>query len=74
LAKVVRARYEGGVLKPVKRIEGLDEGEEVEIIVKHRVFTEEDYEEIRRILEKIPKGRIDLLDIVEELYYEEALH
>ena len=74
MAKVVRARYEGGVLKPVKRIEGLDEGEEVEIIVKHRVFTEEDYEEIRRILEKIPKGRIDLLDIVEELYYEEALH
>ena len=75
MAKVVRARYEGGVLKPVKRIEGLDEGEEVEIIVKHRVFTEEDYEEIRRILEKTPKGRIDLLDLVEEeLYYEEALH
>jgi len=74
MAKVIRARYEGGVLKPIKRIEGLDEGEEVEIIIKHRVFTEEDYEEIKRILEKTPKGKIDLLDIVEELYYEEALH
>ncbi len=74
LAKAIRARYEDGVLKPLKRIEDLDEGEEVEIIIKHKVFTEEDYEEIMRILESIPKGRIDLLDVIEEFYYEEALH
>jgi len=66
LAKAIRARYEEGVLRPLRKIEGLDEGEEVEIIVKRKVFTEEDFEEVKRVLEKVPKGRIDLLDVVEE--------
>lgn|GEM_PF-5997360 len=73
LAKAIRARYEEGVLRPLRKIEGLDEGEEVEIIIKRKVFTEEDFEEVKRVLEKVPKGRIDLLGVVEELYYEEAL-
>lgn len=67
LAKAIRARYEEGVLRPLRKIEGLDEGEEVEIIIKRKVFTEEDFEEVKRVLEKVPKGRIDLLDVVEEL-------
>ncbi|RLG87012.1 MAG: hypothetical protein DRO39_01655 [Thermoprotei archaeon] len=73
MAKAIRARYEEGVLRPLRKIEGLDEGEEVEIIIKRKVFTEEDFEEVKRVLEKVPKGRIDLLGVVEELYYEEAL-
>ncbi len=73
MPRVIRARYEGGVLRPLERVDDLDEGEEVEVVIKRKVFTERDYQEVRRTLEGIPEGRVDLLDVVEELYYEEAL-
>ena len=72
VSRVIRVRYEGGVLKPLDRIE-LEEGEEVEVIIRRKIFTESDYQELVRLLERVPKGRADLLDAVEELYYEEAL-
>jgi len=35
LSKVVKVRYEGGVLKPLRKLE-LEEGEEVEIVIRRR--------------------------------------
>jgi len=60
-------------LRPLERVDDLDEGEEVEVVIKRKIFTERDYQEVKRTLEGIPEGRVDLLDVVEELYYEEAL-
>ena len=62
-----------GVLRLLDRVDDLDEGEEVEVVIKRKVFTERDYQEVMEFMRRIPKGRIDLLDVVEELYYEEAL-
>ena len=72
MSKVVRVRYEKGVLKPLEPLM-LREGEEVEIVIKHRVFEEKDYQELLDILARLPKGKVELLDLVEELYLEEAL-
>jgi len=72
LSKVIRVRYEKGVLKPLEPLK-LREGEEVEVIIKRKVFSEDDYYELRELLDKIPQGRVELLDLVEELYLEEAL-
>ena len=60
-------------MRPLERVDDLDEGEEVEVVIKRKIFTERDYQEVKRTLEGIPEGRVDLLDVVEELYYEEAL-
>ena len=73
MSRAIRARYEKGVLRLLDRVNDLDEGEEVEIIIKRKIFTERDYQEMMEIMKRIPRGRIDLLDFVEELYYEEAL-
>ena len=73
MSKTVRAKYEKGVLRLLERIDGLNEGEEVEIVIRHKVFTEKDYQEIMEVVKGIPKGKIDLLDLAEELYYEENL-
>ena len=35
MSKVVKVRYEGGVLKPLRKLE-LEEGEEVEIVIRRR--------------------------------------
>ena len=72
MSKVVRVRYEKGVLKPLEPLM-LREGEEVEIVIKHRVFEEKDYQELLDFLARLPKGKVELLDLVEELYLEEAL-
>ena len=72
MSKVIRVRYEKGVLKPLEPLK-LREGEEVEVIIKRKVFSEDDYYELRELLDKIPQGRVELLDLVEELYLEEAL-
>ncbi|MEB3759315.1 MAG: antitoxin family protein [Desulfurococcales archaeon] len=72
MSKVVRARYEKGVLKPLEPLE-FREGEEVEIIIKHRMFEEKDYRELVDYLASFPKGKGELLDMVQELYLEEAL-
>ena len=39
-------------MRLLDRVEDLDEGEEVEIVIKRKVFTEKDYEEVRKILDK----------------------
>ena len=39
LAKVIRVRYEGGVLKPLEELD-LNEGEELTIVIKGRSFYE----------------------------------
>ena len=44
LAKVVRVRYEKGVLRPLEDL-GLSEGEELTVVVKGRSF----YELVRRL-------------------------
>lgn len=72
VSRVIRVKYEGGVLKPLEPI-ALREGEEVEIVIRHRVFGEKDYRELVDFLSEIPKGKAELLDLVEELYLEEAL-
>ncbi len=70
--KAIRVRYEKGVLKPLEPL-ALREGEEVEIVIRRRVFSEDDYREVVEFLRKLPRGRAELLDLVEELYLEEAL-
>ncbi len=61
MAKVVRVRYENGVLKPLEKLD-LVEGEELEIIIRRiidivldryiGVFGEADVEELERIEEE----------------------
>ncbi len=72
MSKAIRVRYEKGVLRPLEPL-ALREGEEVEVIIKRRVFSEDDYREVEEFLRKLPQGRAELLDLVEELYLEEAL-
>ncbi|BAA80196.2 hypothetical protein APE_1209c.1 [Aeropyrum pernix K1] len=72
MSKVIRVKYEGGVLKPLEPLV-LSEGEEVEVVIRRRVFGEEDYRELVDFLSELPKGKAELLDLVEELYLEEAL-
>ncbi len=72
VSKAIKVRYEKGVLRPLEPL-ALREGEEVEVIIKHRVFSEDDYREIGEFLRKLPQGKAELLDLVEELYLEEAL-
>ena len=36
MARVVRARYENGVLKPLEKLD-LSEGEEVEVVIRRRL-------------------------------------
>ncbi len=71
--KAIRVRYEKGVLKPLEPL-ALREGEEVEIVIRRRVFSEDDYREVVEFLRKLPQGKAELLDLVEELerYLEEA--
>ena len=66
---VVRARYEKGVLRLLDSVD-LDEGEEVEVVIKRKVFGRRDYEELVRLLQRLPRGR-PRLEAAEELYYEE---
>ena len=72
MSKVIRVKYEKGVLKPLEPLV-LIEGEEVEIVIKHRIFEEKDYRELVDYLARLPKGKVELLDLAEELYLEEAL-
>jgi len=51
----------------------LREGEEVDVVIRRRVFSEDDYREVREFMRGLPPGRVELLDLVEELYLEEAL-
>ena len=71
--KAIRVRHEKGVLKPLEPL-ALREGEEVEIVIRRRVFSEDDYREVVEFLRKLPQGKAELLDLVEELerYLEEA--
>ena len=71
MSKVIKVRYEKGVLRPLEPL-GLGEGEEVEVVIKRRVFREEDYRELVNHLARLPKGNVKLLGLVEEPYLEEA--
>ena len=59
-------------MKPPEPLE-LIEGEEVEVVIKHRMFEEKGYRELVNYLTRLPKGRVELLDLMEKLYLEEAL-
>ena len=72
MSKVIRVRYEKGVLKPLEPLV-LREGEELEIVIKHRIFERKDYRELVDHLARLPKGKVELLDLAEELYLEETL-
>ncbi len=72
MSRVIRVRYEKGVLKPLEPLQ-LREGEEVDVVIRRRVFSEDDYREVREFMRGLPPGRVELLDLVEELYLEEAL-
>ena len=72
MSKAIRVRYKKGVLRPLEPL-ALREGEEVEVIIKHRVFNEDNYREVEEFLRKLPQGKAELLDLVEEPYLEEAL-
>ena len=72
MSKVIRVKYEKGVLKPLEPLI-LREGEELEIVIKHRMFEEKDYRELVDYLARLPKGKVELLGLAEELYLEETL-
>lgn len=38
MSKVIRVRYEKGVLKPLEKL-GLEEGEEVEVVIRRRPYS-----------------------------------
>ena len=73
MAKEVDAVYEKGVLKPLERVD-LREGERVKLIVKRErgVITSEDIQEIARIVEKLPKVKVEEEEL-DEIYYEEKM-
>jgi len=69
MSKVIRVRYENGVLKPLEPLE-LEEGEEVLVTVKR---------DIRKILKKyrgiLGRSSIkELLEIEEAIFNEASLH
>jgi len=70
MAKEVDAVYEKGVLKPLERLD-LREGERVKLIVKRErgVITSEDIQEIAKIVEKLPKVKVEKEEL-DEIYYE----
>ena len=70
MAKEVDAVYEKGVLKPLERVD-LREGERVKLIVKRErgVITSEDIQEIAKIVEKLPKVKVEE-EKLDEIYYE----
>ena len=70
MAKEVDAVYEKGVLKPLGRVD-LREGERVKLIVKRErgVITSEDIQEIAKIVEKLPKVKVEEEEL-DEIYYE----
>jgi predicted DNA-binding antitoxin AbrB/MazE fold protein len=63
MAKVIRARYENGVLKPLEPVD-LEEGEEVLVTVKR---------DIRKVLKKY-RGVLGRSSIKELLELEEEAH
>ena len=71
MAKEVDAVYEKGVLKPLERLD-LKEGERVKVVVKRErgVITLEDIQEIARIVEKLPKVKVEEEEKLDEIYYE----
>jgi len=70
MAREIEAVYEKGVLKPLERLD-LREGERVKVIVKRErgVITSEDIQEIARIVEKLPKVKVEEEEL-DEIYYE----
>ena len=70
MAKEVDAVYEKGVLKPLERLD-LREGERVKVVVKRErgVITSEDIQEIAKIVEKLPKVKVEEEEL-DEIYYE----
>jgi len=70
MAKEVDAVYEKGVLKPLERLD-LREGERAKLIIKRErgVITSEDIQEIARIVEKLPKVKVEEEEL-DEIYYE----
>jgi len=50
------------MLKPLEPLV-LREGEEVEIVIRYRVFEEKDYRELVDYLARLTKGKVELLDL-----------
>ncbi len=67
MAKIVRVRYEKGVLKPLGRIEGLRDGEVVVVKVLGRDIAEEVFGSIKVDRERVEK-------VLKEAEDEFALH
>ena len=63
LSKIIRVKYENGVLKPLEPLE-LEEGEEVQITIRRNV---------RKVLEKY-RGVLGKSSIKELLELEEEIH
>ena len=70
MAREIEAVYENGVLKPLEQLD-LREGERVKVVVKRErgVITSEDIQEIARIVEKLPKVKVEKEEL-DEIYYE----
>ena len=70
MAREIEAVYEKGVLKPLERLD-LREGERVKVVVKRErgVITSEDIQEIAKIVEKLPKVKVEEEEL-DEIYYE----
>jgi len=66
VSRVIRARYEKGVLKPLEELR-LEEGEEVEIVVRRRAYAKKLLGKYR--VEGLPSDKHLLLD---EVYGGEA--
>ena len=66
----VEAVYENGVLKPLERLD-LREGERVKVVIKRErgVITSEDIQEIAKIVEKLPKVKMEEEEL-DKIYYE----
>ena len=70
MTREIEAVYEKGVLKPLEQLD-LREGERVKVVVKRErgVITSEDIQEIAKIVEKLPKVKVEE-EKLDEIYYE----
>jgi predicted DNA-binding antitoxin AbrB/MazE fold protein len=70
MPKVVEVIYENGVFKPLEKVD-LPQGIKIKIEIKEELgrITEEYVKELERILDTLPKVKVDFKRL-DEIYYE----
>ena len=70
MAKIIDVVYENGVFKPLEKV-NLPQGVRMRVEIKEElgVITEEFLNELERVIEALPKVKVDF-EKLDEIYYE----